>query len=116
LPWNRSDSAWIRRAIDWSNETIATSSERLDEHWSVRRFAQRIAQPLDGGIQAMIEVNEGILRPEFAAQFFSGNDFSRAFKQSGQHLQRLFLELYLLSPLAELSGLKINLKRSEAGN
>jgi hypothetical protein len=64
----------------------------------------------------MIEVNEGILRPEFAAQFFSSNDFSWAFKQSGQHLERLFLELYFLAGVAEFPSLEINLERTEAGN
>jgi len=48
----------------------------------------------------VIEVNEGILRPELAAQFFSGNDFPWSFKQSGQHLKRLFLELYFLASVA----------------
>jgi DNA-binding NarL/FixJ family response regulator len=36
-------------------------------------FAQCIAQPLDGGIQAMIEVNERVRWPELAAQFLSGD-------------------------------------------
>jgi hypothetical protein len=48
----------------------------------------------------MIEVDEGVRRPELAAQFLSGNYFSRSFKQRRQNLQWLFLELYLLSPLA----------------
>jgi len=48
----------------------------------------------------MIEVDEGVHWPEFAAQFLSRNQFSRPFKQRRQHLKRLFLELYLLSSLA----------------
>jgi hypothetical protein len=64
----------------------------------------------------VIEVNEGILRPELAAQFFSGNDFSRALKQSGQHLERLFLEPYFLPSVAQFPGLEIYLKRTEAGD
>jgi hypothetical protein len=108
--------AWRRGAVDWSDETISTSSERFDEHWSVRRFAQRIAQPLDSCIQAVIEVNEGILRPEPAPQFVSGNNFPWSFKQSGQHLERLFLELYFLASVAQFSALEIHLEPTKADN
>ena len=62
----------------------------------------------------MIEIDEGVRRPEFAAQFLSCNEFSRMFKQRGQYLQGLFLKFYLLTPLAQLSRIKIYLKRAEA--
>jgi hypothetical protein len=45
----------------------------------------------------MIEVDEGVRRPELALQFLSGDDFSPPFKERGQHLKGLFLELYLQS-------------------
>ena len=64
----------------------------------------------------MIEVDECVRRPELAAQFLSGNDLSRSFKQRRQHLKRLFLELYLLSPLAQFPGLEIHLERTETDN
>jgi hypothetical protein len=41
---------WRRILHDWSNEAIPSSSERLNEDGRLRRFTQRIAQPLDGGI------------------------------------------------------------------
>jgi hypothetical protein len=59
------------------------------------------------------KVNEGICRPEFAAQFFSRYQLPRPFKQCRQHLKRLFLELYLASPLAQFAGVKIDLERTE---
>jgi hypothetical protein len=92
----------LRRCIlhNRGNEAISSSSECLNEDGCLRRFAERITQPFDGGIQTMIEVDEGVRRPELAAQFLSGNYFSRSFKQRRQNLQWLFLELYLLSPLA----------------
>ena len=77
-------------AVHRSNEAITAAGERLNKDRSVCRFAQRIAQPLDRGIQAMIEVNEGVRRPELAAQFLAGNQLSRSFKQRRQDLQRLF--------------------------
>ena len=109
-------SACSGATVDWGNEAIPSSSQRLNEDGRVRRFAQRIAQPLDGGIQAVIEVNEGVRRPESAAQFLSGNHFPRSFKQRCQYLKGLFLELYLLSPLAQFPGLEIHLERTETDN
>jgi hypothetical protein len=64
----------------------------------------------------MIEVDEGVRRPELAAQFLSGDDLSRLLKQRHQQLKRLFLELYLLSPLAQFPCLKIHLERTETNN
>jgi hypothetical protein len=64
----------------------------------------------------MIEVDEGIRRPELAAQFLSSNQFSWSFKQRRQHLKGLFLELYLLSPLAQFPGVEIDLERTETDN
>jgi hypothetical protein len=61
----------------------------------------------------MIEVNEGIRRPEFVAQFLSRHQLSRPFKQCCQHLKWLFLELYFLSPLAQLAGVEIDFERTE---
>ena len=114
----RADDARVAaiRFSNIANEAISSSSKRLNEDGRFRRFAQRIAQPLDGGIQTVIEVDEGVRRPELAAQFLSGNHFSRPFKQRRQHLQRLFLELYLLSPLAQFPGVEIDLERTETNN
>jgi len=56
----------------------------------------------------MIKIDEDIRRPELGAQFLSCNQFSRSFKQRGQHLQRLFLKLYPLSPLAQFPGVEID--------
>jgi hypothetical protein len=55
-------------------------------------------------------------RPEFAAQFLAGNQFSRSFKYRRQHLPRLFLELYLLSLVTQFSGLKVKLEGTKADN
>jgi hypothetical protein len=61
----------------------------------------------------MIEVDERVHRPELAAQLLSSNQFSRSFKQRREQLKRLFLELYLLAPLAQFPGAKIDLESTE---
>jgi len=89
------DSA--HRAADGNDKSITTSSERLDEHWRVRRFTERFAQPLDRGIETVIEIDKCVRWPEFAAQLLPGDQLSRPFEQRPQHLERLFLEFYLFS-------------------
>jgi hypothetical protein len=64
----------------------------------------------------MIKVDECIRGPELTAQFLSSNHLSWSFKQRRQHLQRLFLKLYLLSPPTEFPGLKINLESAKVDN
>jgi len=86
--WQRSNAArkesclarelhndWNGGTIDWSNEAIASPCKRLDEDGRFRRFAQRIAQSLDRGIQAVIKVDECVCRPKPATQFLSSNNF-----------------------------------------
>jgi hypothetical protein len=107
---------WRRILHDRSNEAIPSSRERLNEDGRPGRFAERITQPFDSGIQTVIEVDEGVCRPELAAQFLSGNHFPRSFKQRCQDLQRLFLQLYLLSPVPQFPGVKIDLERTETDN
>jgi hypothetical protein len=62
-----------RRVVYGSNETIATPGESFDETGIVGGIAERVSETLDGGIEAMIEVDEGFGRPELALQFFAGD-------------------------------------------
>jgi hypothetical protein len=61
----------------------------------------------------VIEVDESIRGPEFVSQFLSRHQLPRPFKQCCQHLQWLFLELYLLSQLAQFAGVEIDRERTE---
>jgi hypothetical protein len=65
---------WI--LCDRSYEAIPSSSECLNEDGCFRRFAQRIAQSLDGCIKAMIKIDKGIRGPEPIANFFTRNQLA----------------------------------------
>jgi hypothetical protein len=67
-----------------ANEAISPPGDCLNEDGPFRRFAQRVAQPLDGCIQTVIEINKRVRRPELAAQFLSSDQFSRSFKKCRQ--------------------------------
>jgi len=40
----------------------------------------------------MVEIDEGILRPEALAKFFTSDDVTRGLQQDGQKQKRLFLQ------------------------
>ena len=58
----------------------------------------------------MIEVDEGVRRPEFVAQFVSGDNFSRVLQQRSQNLQGLLLQLHPQSATAQFTYLEIDFK------
>jgi hypothetical protein len=48
----------------------------------------------------MIEVDEGVRRPELVAQFVSGDNLSRVLQQGSENLQWLLLQLHPQSTTA----------------
>src|SRR5208337_1296486 len=81
---------------------VSPARQRLDELRPVRIVAQRLAQLLDGRIQAVLEIHKRVRRPDPRAQFLSRHHFSRFFQQRCQHLHRLLLYLVLLPALVQL--------------
>jgi hypothetical protein len=69
--------------VDGSDETIATASERFDETRIVGGIAERIAEALDGGIEAMLKIDEGVSGPELALQFFAGDELTGFGQEKG---------------------------------
>src|SRR5258706_4393458 len=49
---------------------IATAGESFDVLRRLSRIAERLPQPLDGGIDAVIELYDSIVRPELLANLF----------------------------------------------
>ena len=61
---------------------------------------KRFPQPLDGIVDAVIEIDEGVGRPHSLAKFFAGYNVPWVFQQNLQDLERLFLQPDLRSVLA----------------
>src|SRR5262249_17260597 len=75
--------------LDGSNEAIASAGKRLDVARAFGRVAQSVAQPLDGCVEADIEVHESVRGPKLLAQFFSRDHLTRTLQQQGQDLKGL---------------------------
>ena len=82
-------------AIDAApDEPITTTRHRLDEPRLVGIVAERSAQALDGGVQAVLEVDEGAVRPETMTQLVARDDFARALEHEPENLERLILKAH----------------------
>ena len=77
---------------DWGHESIAAAGDRLDKDGILGGVAQGVSEPLDGGVEAVVEVDEGVGLPEAGTQVVAGDDFSGSFEEKGQDPEGLLLE------------------------
>ena len=68
------------------------------------------AQPLDGGVQAVLEVDEGAGRPQALAQFFARHHLARTLEHHRENLERLILKPDADASLPQLARAQIDLE------
>jgi hypothetical protein len=86
---------------------ITASRHRLDERRPGGIVAECRAQPFDGGVEAVLEVNERAVWPQTAVQFVSRDDVSRALEQRAQDGERLALKLEARRADSQLAGAQV---------
>jgi hypothetical protein len=106
-------TSWRFRRDDTGNEAVAAPGHGLKEARVVGVVSERVAQPLDGRVQTVVEVNKGVGGPEFFAQLLSRDQFSRPLQKSGQKLKWLILESHFEAASTQLPTLKVNFKRAK---
>ena len=78
-----------RAGIDCGLEPISTPRKRLDESRCRRRVAKRLAQPFDRRVQAVLEIDEGIVAPEFTTQIVARHQCAGRAHQERENAKRL---------------------------
>src|SRR5439155_18180213 len=68
---------------------------------------------VDGFVHAVVEIDEGLGRPQPVAKLFPGHRLTRPLEQHRQNLKRLLLESELHAVLPQLAGSKIDLEHAE---
>ena len=63
-------------AFDGSNEAIAAASEGLNEARTAGRISEGLANAIDRGVHAVIEIDEGAVGPELPRDFFAREQFA----------------------------------------
>jgi len=78
-------------SLDRGDESVSSAGYSLDESRIGGGITQGLAQFVNGGVQAVIEVYERVARPEALLQLLARDHFSGVLKQNGQDLKWLFL-------------------------
>jgi hypothetical protein len=77
LQWkNRQGMEFRCLAFNLANEAVAPPGQGLDVAWCFGGVTERFSQMLDGVVDAMIKVYEGVGGPDSLAQFLSCNDLT----------------------------------------
>jgi hypothetical protein len=95
------------------NKSISVPGQGLDVAGILRVVAQCVAESQDRRVDAMLEVNESVSRPEFLLEFFPRYDFPGMFEECGENLERPFTQLDLVAAVPKLARPKINLEVAE---
>jgi hypothetical protein len=82
----------------------------------LRGFAQGISEFLDGGVDAVVEFDDGIIRPQVQADFLAQHYLTAMLQQHGQDSERLFLQSDPPPMLAQLASANVEFERSEANS
>jgi len=99
---------------DGVDEPVATPGQRLHIAGRVGIVAQGLSQLLDGGLDAVLVLDDRAVRPQRADDLVVSYQVPGALQQQLQNLKRLFLQLYLGPVAAQFSGLEVYCKDPEA--
>src|SRR6516225_2866245 len=93
---------------------LALFHRRFDKAGFFGRIVQALAQPRYRGVQAMVEIDKRVYRPELQAQLLARDQFARTLQQHAQHAQGLFLEAHAPALLAQFSRAQVHFEVAEA--
>src|SRR5258708_35222828 len=99
--------------LDVSKKTVSPFGDGLNVSRVAGGITQHVAKFDHSGVEAVIKVNKGVLRPKTQAQLFACNNFFGAFQQRYQHLERLHLQLEPRAATKQLGGISVSLKLVE---
>ena len=86
-----------------SDKPIPAAGESLDKPRRIRRITQSCPEPLDGCIEAVLEIYERVGLPKPLLQFLARNDLARMLHQQCQNVNGLALKLDPEAMLAQFA-------------
>src|SRR6185436_5536221 len=103
-----------RVRVDSSDEPVAAPRHRLYVARFIRRFPECLPQLLDGGVDAVVELDDGVVGPELLSNLFAQHYLAGIFQKHEQDLEGLLVKPDLQAMLAELRGSNVQLNRPKA--
>jgi hypothetical protein len=98
------------------NESIAAPRRCFHKTRVLRIVPQGLAQPVGRPVEAAVEIDKCVRRPEPLLDLLPRDDFAGAFQQHGKNLKGLFLKFDLESLFPQFASLKIDLEDSKANS
>ena len=95
------------RPLHGNQEPVTPPRQRLNERRLLRGIFQCLAQALDGGIDAAVELDNRSVRPEFSVQLSARDDLAGVLDQQAQNLNRLIGRPDFDPVSAQLTGAQI---------
>src|SRR5690348_17931781 len=81
----RKDGFRRPRPPHWSEESVTPARQRFDKF--VGGILERLTQSLDGSVDAVVELDDGAVRPKLLLQLFACNQLTRTLEQHRQKLK-----------------------------
>src|SRR6516162_3793783 len=88
-------------------EAVPTSWDSRDPPGIFSRVGQAIAEPLNGGIQSVVKVDEGIAGPELVSKLLAGDHFAIRIEQHAQNVEALLPHFDFVAELLQFAGPQI---------
>jgi hypothetical protein len=84
-------------------QTVAAAVHGLEKTGIVGRIVQALAQLPYCRVPSGVKLYKGIVRPQFLADFFSGDEFTRMLQQQRKNSKRLLLQTNPVPALGEFA-------------
>ena len=95
------------------DEAVAPPRQGLDIDRLFRRFTQCVAQSFDSRIDAVIELDDGVVRPEPLPDVLAQHHLARVIEQHEQDLEGLVLKANADSVFAQFGRSNVQLEGSK---
>ena len=95
------------------DEAVSAAGEGFDVTGAGSGISQGFAHLVNGSVEAVVEVDEGVGGPELLLQLFARDDVSGMIEEQSEHLEGLALQAQLDATLAQFSRAEVELEDSE---
>jgi hypothetical protein len=106
-------SAGNRACGDGSDEAVAALGKSFDEAGIVGFVGKGVAELVDGGVEAVLEIDEGVFGPEAFLELLAGDDEAGLFQEDGENLEGAILDFQADAGFAQFTGEQIGLVGAE---
>jgi hypothetical protein len=99
---------------DRGDKTVATLGESFNEAGIVGFVGEGVAQFVNGGVQAVLEIDEGVFGPEAFLVLLAGDDDAGLLEEDSQDLEGAILDFQADAGFAKFAGEQVGFVGAEA--